>query len=417
MEPHTPPRPEIWLAGLAIAVALLLVAAAVIVSVLVAANRSVVSWRWVKSALGLALWIVPAVGIVAAIAANSRDRFYNPPDRPEVVPVIEVRPVVEDDLATGVRRDALSQTTKTHAASFERLVLENKLQSIRGVAQNDTRGLLWWLAGSAVVAAMLTLVFSSKRPIFPGRPWTAGLILLLWAVAGGFAVACLVAPMTTRDLSRPASNDAQVSLASNAHFANSLNPAPPAGPVTAQRLKTRQVSSDAPQWADQGKGAPISKRDVLNSKLYASVEEAEADVTAQAVLRVRDRFREALGATADWVVPVTIVDQFGVKDFVTETVDKDFGEPIGKAKMYRAHVWLDYSERLRDALAAEWRGQLVEQRLIVLTSILGLVTLMLGTAAGYFRLDDLTGGRFRGRLKLAAATVVTSGALVALAVV
>jgi hypothetical protein len=79
--------------------------------------------------------------------------------------------------------------------------------------------------------------------------------------------------------------------------------------------------------------------------------------------------------------------------------------------MYRVHLRYDFSPQLQDALSSHWRGRTVEHRIGILGGMLGLVTLMLGTAAGYFRLDDATGGKYRRRLKLAAALVVAAGGL------
>jgi len=47
------------------------------------------------------------------------------------------------------------------------------------------------------------------------------------------------------------------------------------------------------------------------------------------------------------------------------------------------------------ALHASWDEQIVNHRLMELGGVLGLVTLVLATSAGYFRLDDWTGGKYR----------------------
>jgi hypothetical protein len=77
--------------------------------------------------------------------------------------------------------------------------------------------------------------------------------------------------------------------------------------------------------------------------------------------------------------------------------------------MHRAHLRLELTPRFHTAVEQSWRGQVVEHRLLALGGVFGLVTLALASAAGYFRLDELTGGQYRRRLKLAALALIAAG--------
>lgn len=495
--------PDLWLVGAVAAGAMLLLAATVVASVLLAARRPIVGWERLKSILGVALWIVPAGGIVAFVAANSQPRF-SAPASPAFFQAVDRASVEADHAHTPVVQPVPA-----------RLVLQAhehrdvNAEQHHGGQHHDSStlssvGLL--VIGLSVVAVVLTIAFAIRRPVFAGRPILGAAVLSMWIAVGLFFVGgllsfrwvarapgqdspAIVANITNLDMTpqhagwhhdgvepfaawrfgrlfvgmivvatvlttafvirgrqfsgRPIKVGAAVLAGSIAlgllwvggvrsgthvisptftsvdtsHHSSPIVSLAPSRPLTAigERLTARQTSSDAPNWArEPGHGARLSP---IESKLYASIEETEADVTIQAVAKIGELFREEFALPQTWAVPVRVIKQFGVRDLVVETVDHDFGEGIGKAQMYRAHLQLDYTQRLREELLSAWRTQAVEQRMKILGGLLGLVTLLLGTAAGYFRLDDMTGGQYRGRLKLAAAAIVAAAGLAGLSVV
>jgi hypothetical protein len=77
--------------------------------------------------------------------------------------------------------------------------------------------------------------------------------------------------------------------------------------------------------------------------------------------------------------------------------------------MYRVYWQVQSTPAVRDFFLASWRSRAQEQRLVQAGIGFGLLTLLFGSAAGYYRLDNATGGRYRGRLRLAAAAIAVAG--------
>lgn len=182
------------------------------------------------------------------------------------------------------------------------------------------------------------------------------------------------------------------------------------------RLKVRSISSDDPHWTEEARFVTGRELVCLSSQRFATLSQAESQITDEALQAVKQHYQGQFPLNGAWDVPVAAVERYGVKNMVGEVIDKDFGNGLS-AKMYRTHLQLDYTPQLADAIFVSMRGQIVHHRLLILGSLLGLVTLMLGSAAGYFRLDELTGGAFRRRLKLAATAVIAAGSIVAVRMV
>lgn len=181
-------------------------------------------------------------------------------------------------------------------------------------------------------------------------------------------------------------------------------------------LRVHETLPREPAWATTG---PIpSDQGVLvsiSSQRFATLAEAEQQVTQLALGYVKDFYRKEYPLSGDWNVPVAAIEQHAVNALVGEEFDQDFGNGI-TGKMYRAHLRLDLNARLRQTLHASWHDQIVMQRLTRLGTGLGMVTVLLAAAAGYFRLNDMTQGQYRGRLKLAAAALVGAAGLGVLAI-
>ena len=191
--------------------------------------------------------------------------------------------------------------------------------------------------------------------------------------------------------------------------ASPKNPAPALTGV----LKVRETQREAPDWAGKdpiprGEGVLVP----LSSQMWATMGEAERQVTERAAAYVKEFYHDEYPIHGEWTVPVPVLEQGAVSALVGEEIDKDFGGEIGTKKMFRAHLRLDVGPDLRRALHASWHDQVVNHRLTELGGLLGLATMMLATAAGYFRLDDATAGQYRRRLKFAAAALISAGSLV-----
>jgi hypothetical protein len=271
--------------------------------------------------------------------------------------------------------------------------------------------ILGLLALAAVLVATVLLA-SNQRSAILGRIGAA-LGLLAWIVP---AVA-LVSMIGIRSVAVPASS---VAVTPVSHAGAGTVPVENPAPQPPPRLVVRAISTDEPEWTKGPQTANGRELVCLSSQRFATLAEAEQQITSEALWRVKERYknREVTELTGvfpnspGWEPPLEIIDQFAVVNMVGEVKDKDFGNGI-TGKIYRAHLKLDFSPNLRDELEASWRGYTAQQRLIGLGSALGLVTLVLGAVAGYFRLDDATGGAYRWRLKLAAAALIVAGGLIA----
>lgn len=180
---------------------------------------------------------------------------------------------------------------------------------------------------------------------------------------------------------------------------------PPISPVTAV-LHVQKTENQAPDWAEK---EPVPADDgvlvALSSGRFATLAEAEQQIAALAAAAVRDFYREGYSLPGNCTVPVALIEKHAVRECVGEELQKDFG------RMYRVHLRLRFDSALRRAVHEAWDGQVAQHRLIGLGGILGAATLLLGTCAAYLKLDDLTGGQYRRRLKLAAAALLAAGGL------
>lgn len=209
------------------------------------------------------------------------------------------------------------------------------------------------------------------------------------------------------------------------------------------RLRVRQIVSDAPQWTTADNIDAGRELFPLSSERFATLAEAEENVTRMALKLIEERWRSEAARTLTWgsldirqeeliaagefprqfarsaeswsmadmKTFVDVINRRAVHDLVGEVMDWDFKNgTVGK--MYRAHLRLDLTPAYHNEVRTVARSQVVAHRMQILGSMLGLVTLMLGTSAGYFKLDAATGGTYRRRLKLAAVAVIAAGSLI-----
>ena len=350
-----------------LALGLVSLALVAVVTVLLASRRPIIPFRQIKAVAVTLLWIVPALAVVGLIGVRA--------------PHVESRSVIHEEFHSTTRPETFrSVPTVTTNSSFvtNSSVANNPVTT----TQESSPGVAPVLGES-----QQSLPLAEKRATDPGQ---------------------IIANRTSEDrLTSPSAGIGPVS-GIDVSFYNSL-------PVGAA-LKARETRAGAPEWVGQqpvpgDNGILVS----LSSQRFATLPEAERDVTAQAIGYVKEFYGNEFPLTGDCMVPVAIIEQNAVHKLVGESLEKDFGNGI-HGTMYRAHLQLELNSQLRKTLHDSWQGQVVEHRLIVLGSMLGLVTLMLATSAGYFRLDHLTGGLYRRRLKFAAASLIAAGSLVALVI-
>lgn len=338
----------------------------VVLTVLFAARRQILPIEQIKSAAVTLLWIVPAVALVWMVGWRSlpvQNVDHNP------VPA-QVTSAVKDEIRSNVRRVTRPARRKVRQSNAEQ-ASTSKTTAIK--------------ASTGVVSAEIeqTASVTSDAPPAPAAP---------------------AVPEQALESAAAARREQREAIA--------LNTLPTDGV-----LKVVETKAGAPDWAEKEpvpseKGILVS----LSSQRFATLSEAEQNLTSKAVSYVKDFYREEYPLAGDWNVPVSIIERNATRQLVGEKFAQDFGNGI-QGTMYRAHLQLELTQATRQALHESWHGQIVTHRLTVLGGLLGLVTMMLATSAGYFRLDDLTGGLYRRRLKLAAASLIAAGSLVALVVV
>jgi hypothetical protein len=271
------------------------------------------------------------------------------------------------------------------------------------------------LVALVIVARVL---IASRHSLVIWKNLNAAFSVLIWVVPA-IAVVFLIGVRSLRPTGIPASPSAEAGAIRESQVAD--RPAKESGRILPPRLRVRRISAEDPRLSVSAGASHDPNQFSLSSERYATLEEAEIHLTDLALGRVRELCAVETPDIAAWLssrfapgpeILIDLINQHGVKELAGEVMDWDFKNGT-RGKMYRAHLWFDFSPGLRDALHRRWEADTAERRLILLGSLLGLVTLMLGTAAGYFRLDDATGGAFRGRLKLAALAVVAAGSVAA----
>ncbi len=173
---------------------------------------------------------------------------------------------------------------------------------------------------------------------------------------------------------------------------------------------------EIPQWVglDKQKDGDTTLL-ALTSHHFANVEDAEKDAFNKAAQMVELELDRDSVSGANWSVPSEILRNHCIRDRYVEKVERQMGSVT--AELYRVHLLVQLSPKTREKLNDIWAQQVVENRMWVLGSFVGLATLILGTISSYFRLDALTQGSFRGRLKLASVSIISAGGLIAWAVV
>jgi hypothetical protein len=351
-----------WAALLALGLAFL--ACIAVVTVLLSARRPIIPFQKIKAAVVTLLWIVPALAVVGMIGFRWESRHFD-----RQLPNVESQSAIREEVRSTLRYDSSEPVSTVVTASVTKTVEMP--------------------AGGAAIAA------EAEQP----APAEAAVTARPVSISNVEAAANEVAQARREERRRQ-------------RDANSLM-----APHVDGVLKVVETHAGEPDWAGK-EPVPSDKGTLvaLSSQRFATLQEAEQQLTALAASYVREFYKDEYPLSGGWTVPVSIIERNAVRKLVGETQEKDFGNGF-QSTMYRAHLQLELNSAMRKALHDSWHGQIVSHRLTVLGSMLGLVTLMLATSAGYFRLDDLTGGLYRRRLKFAAASLIAAGSLVAVVVV
>lgn len=176
------------------------------------------------------------------------------------------------------------------------------------------------------------------------------------------------------------------------------------------RLVARGETDSRPNWSIPDALPSLDNSSpVFQSGRYTTANEALDDVTQKALVFIRRKYQTELNEAIS--ISPALVNQHGVKDLVLEKYQKSIELSDGRTvltPMYIAHLQLALGESLRNAVYADWKSQMVNRRLVSLSGGMALLTVLLGTASTYLRLNHATGGQYRTRLRMAAAAVVAA---------
>lgn len=195
--------------------------------------------------------------------------------------------------------------------------------------------------------------------------------------------------------------------------------AAPASTATAKPAANTDVPSEkVPEWTkteivDEGNRKLV----VVPGSFAGSQKEAEQDALEAARLVVGDAIQHQFPEVADWRPTAEAVREDSVRRTFVEQIHRKTVSSGTPFVVYRAYHQVELSPAVNAQLIAGWKQEVLPQRLETLGGLAALLTLTFATGAAYFRLDDRTHGRYRGRLALAAVAIVGAGAAAAAAVV
>jgi hypothetical protein len=233
------------------------------------------------------------------------------------------------------------------------------------------------------------------------------------------------APLVSPAPSAPPTKPAPTIPAAPATPAQAAPPTPvavvpaPASPPTPQPGANTDVSSEKlPDWAkteilDEGNRKLV----VVPGGFAGSQKEAEQDALEAARLVVGDAVQRQFPEVADWRPTAEAVREDSVRRTFVEQIHRKTVSSGTPFVVYRAYHQVELSPAVNAQLISGWKQEVLPQRLEALGGLAALLTLTFATGAAYFRLDDRTHGRYRGRLALAAVAIVGAGAAAAAAVV
>lgn len=273
-------------------------------------------------------------------------------------------------------------------------------------------GLLLFMA-LAVVAQVFASAYGRKLPV---RETLLSIAALLWclpavAILGYLSVAA--APHLSPTKSQVEAPPPPLPSVPPSVPPPVLAPEKPEADIHTAALQAEQEPQPVPAWTRELRTVSHDQtRVVLTSRQYSTREEAMREALLAAAELVQQDFEKshpANGVTGEWRVSLDDVRRHAVLRMFDETKETDFGSFT--APMHRVHMQVELSPDVQAKLYPSWREHVVTHRLWVLGTLVGLLTLMLGASSAYFRLDALTNGLYRRRLKLAAVSLIVAGGL------
>ncbi len=165
-----------------------------------------------------------------------------------------------------------------------------------------------------------------------------------------------------------------------------------------ERLAKLAITTPLPDWAL----TPVSTEDdrnlvVVQSEQFADPATAAAEALGEATELVRRNFDEfnRLGHSS-WSLDPQTVRSAAVRRTFTESINRTAGEH--DFTVYRTYLLVELSPNVRNQIEPIWREQVTQGRSLAVMVLIVLATAFAGVVAGYFRLDERTGGKHRWAL-------------------
>ncbi len=159
-------------------------------------------------------------------------------------------------------------------------------------------------------------------------------------------------------------------------------------------------ADELPSWATETEITTFPElTGVITTGPHATIEDAEREALTKLRVTLSELFARTEPAAENWLPPEELVLGAGV---VTQRAIErrelkvgDFTEPL-----FQAYWEVSQPDDLESRLFAAWRPEALRHRLVLLGGGVGLLTLLFGSLAGYFRLDDATQGKYRNKLRV-----------------
>ena len=188
-------------------------------------------------------------------------------------------------------------------------------------------------------------------------------------------------------------------------------PAMPELPAEKVELTPRSdLAGNRPQWTvEKEQTTGDIRRVVLTSQLWSTEEEAKEELRGRVAALVRSDFEARHHGWLDPDSDRFLNDDRAVEVAVKEKYIERFEQDFGKFKSPMNKVWwqVELSPMVRTELYPAWKTAVVENRIIIIGSILAMVTLLANECALFVRLRREANG------KTARAALVTAGSFTA----
>lgn len=180
-------------------------------------------------------------------------------------------------------------------------------------------------------------------------------------------------------------------------------PAPPDSPLGAE-------DADLPEWIREGNRESIDGQlAVISSKQYATIEEAEEEAYGTAAEILQQRFHARFPDGGEWTIPRSAIIEHAQRLRHDQAIDRETERFSFTA--HRVHLQIVLSDESVAELQPYWREQVSDRRVRGLGGLFLLAITLIGSLAAYLRLDEITQGTYRRRLKLAAIAMMTGAGL------